>query len=106
MAGKKLDGGDQHISLKMYWGILFTLLGFTVLTVAASRVNFGEMNTVIALTIASIKAGLVLAYFMHLRYDDKIYLVGFSIAIFLVILLFLVAYIDWHTTVFFKDVVS
>jgi cytochrome c oxidase subunit 4 len=37
--------------------------------VAASLVDFGELNLVVALAIAVIKASLVVLFFMHLRWD-------------------------------------
>lgn len=50
------------------------LLALTVVTVWVAQVDFGFMNVIIAMGIATIKAGLVLAYFMHLKYDDRLYL--------------------------------
>ncbi|NDB08617.1 MAG: hypothetical protein EBX97_08180, partial [Actinobacteria bacterium] len=44
----------------MVFGILVFL---TVITVAASRVDFGTLNLVIAMLIASVKAGLVALIF-------------------------------------------
>jgi cytochrome c oxidase subunit 4 len=43
----------------------------TGLTVWAAFQNFGPLNIVIALGIASIKATLVVLYFMHARYSPK-----------------------------------
>jgi len=51
--------------LKVFGGLVF----LTVLTVAASLVNFGEFNLVVALAIAVVKASLVVLFFMHLRWD-------------------------------------
>ncbi|MFO0828060.1 MAG: cytochrome C oxidase subunit IV family protein [Phycisphaerales bacterium] len=45
------------------------LLLLTVITVSAHYIDAGELNIVIALTIAAIKATLVGLYFMHLRWD-------------------------------------
>jgi cytochrome c oxidase subunit IV len=45
------------------WGIL---LGFTVLTVVTGRMDLGAANLPIAITIATIKATLVVLFFMHL----------------------------------------
>ena len=47
------------------------LLALTALTVAASRVDFGELNTAIAIGIAVVKATLVALFFMHLRYEGR-----------------------------------
>ena len=43
----------------------------TAATVAAAYVNLGAFNIVIALAIASLKATLVVLYFMHARYSPK-----------------------------------
>jgi len=89
--------GKHHISLDVYYKILGALLFLTVITVAASRVDFGAWNTVIAMLIASIKASLVLAYFMHLKYDDKLYLVAFGTGVFFLALLYLFCWADIYT---------
>lgn len=61
----------HHPPARLYAGVLAALLFLTVVTVAASRVDFGtsSINVVIALGIATCKASLVILYFMHLRYD-------------------------------------
>jgi cytochrome c oxidase subunit 4 len=43
----------------------------TAATVAAAYVNLGPFNIVIALAIASVKATLVVLYFMHARYSPR-----------------------------------
>src|SRR5256885_6710244 len=43
----------------------------TGITVWAAFQNFGKFNIVIALGIATIKATLVVLYFMHARYSPK-----------------------------------
>jgi cytochrome c oxidase subunit 4 len=47
----------------LIWGIL---LGFTVLTVVTGRMDLGSANLPIAVAIATIKATLVVLFFMHL----------------------------------------
>lgn len=55
------------------YGIIFgTLLCFTALTVFASYLELGVFNAVVALTIAVIKAVLVILFFMHVRYSSKL----------------------------------
>jgi len=49
------------------WGALMVL---TVVTVAVTSVDLGgRANLMIAMAIATVKAGLVVTYFMHLRWD-------------------------------------
>jgi cytochrome c oxidase subunit 4 len=90
---------DHHIPLATYYKILGTLLVFTVITVAVAQIDFGSMNTVIAMLIASIKAGFVLAYFMHLKYDNKLYVVCFGTGIFFLVVLFFFSWLDIVTRI-------
>ncbi|NJB67833.1 cytochrome c oxidase subunit 4 [Desulfobaculum xiamenense] len=66
------DGGRHHVLpyrlLVGVWGGLLTLTGITVW---ASTIDFGFLNVVIALTIATSKALLVVLVFMHLRYENR-----------------------------------
>ncbi|HUC52409.1 MAG TPA: cytochrome C oxidase subunit IV family protein [Candidatus Cybelea sp.] len=63
---------SEHIvSPKIYVAIFLALLVCTTLTVWAAFQNFGKFNIVIALAIATVKAALVVLYFMHARYSPK-----------------------------------
>ena len=55
----------------IYLGIFAALMLGTAATVWAAYQNFGNFNIVIAIGIASIKATLVVLYFMHARYASK-----------------------------------
>lgn len=66
---------EEHPShLKLMAGILGGLLVLTIVTVLASYVDFGSttINITIAMLIATVKAGLVAVYFMHLRWESKL----------------------------------
>ena len=60
-------------SVRGYLFVYFALLAGTGLTVWASFIQFGsrEINIAVALAIASVKAFLVVAYFMHLISERK-----------------------------------
>jgi cytochrome c oxidase subunit IV len=63
---------SEHIvSPKVYILIFLCLMAGTTITVAAAFRNYGKFNIVIALAIATIKATLVVLYFMHARYSPK-----------------------------------
>ena len=47
------------------------LLALTALTVAASRLDLGAVNAVVALAIACAKASIVALFFMHLLYERR-----------------------------------
>lgn len=61
------------IPLGVYFKTLGALLVLTVLTVGVSYFDFGSLaNVIVALTIASVKASLVLMFFMGLKYDNNL----------------------------------
>lgn len=65
------DHGLAHTaSLKVLLGTGGSLLFLTLITVAATKVDFGaSINLAIAMAIAVVKATLVVLFFMHLKYD-------------------------------------
>jgi cytochrome c oxidase subunit IV len=62
----------HHGSAALYVRTLVALLILTAITVAASYIDFGAGNVVIALFIATIKATIVALFFMHLRWDKPV----------------------------------
>lgn len=68
------DDGEVHAhvgSLKLYVGIFAALIFFTLVTVGVSYVHLGPLNLAVAILIASVKATLVVTFFMHLKYENK-----------------------------------
>jgi cytochrome c oxidase subunit 4 len=62
-----------HIApVKLYVSIFLTLMVLTTITVVVAYVNLGEFNKVVALGIASVKATLVILYFMHVKYSSRL----------------------------------
>ncbi len=75
---------SEHIvSIKVYLLIFLALMVGTALTVWAGLQDFpGQLNVIVALTIAVIKATLVVLYFMHVRYSSRLIWVVFTSALF------------------------
>ena len=90
---------NHSVSFKTYLTVLSALLVLTVITVGAAQIDFGSLNAFFAMLIATVKAGLVLMYFMHLKYDEKIYWLIFGSAVFFVILLYVFSEFDIMTRV-------
>jgi cytochrome c oxidase subunit 4 len=63
--------------MRVLAGVFAALVCLTGLTVAAARVDLGNLNLYVALAIAAVKATLVVLYFMHLRYDRPFHLMVF-----------------------------
>ena len=71
---------DSHhfiVPLKYYIGTFVGLLFLTVITVVAAQFDFGPLNLTVALVIAFLKASLVVAFFMGLRWEKGFNLIAF-----------------------------
>ena len=77
------DHGISHVaSVKVLLGTGGALLFLTIVTVLATKVDFGSgPNLAIAMLIAVIKATLVVLFFMHLKYDKIFHTVIFTAAV-------------------------
>lgn len=64
---------SSHIVEKrVYYRIFFALMVLLVLTVLASYIQHPVLGIVAAITIAVVKAVLILLYFMHVRYSSPL----------------------------------
>ena len=58
--------------LTAYFVVFATLMVLTILTVAVSRVDLGAaMNTLVAMSIAVVKAVVVILWFMHVIHSPR-----------------------------------
>jgi cytochrome c oxidase subunit 4 len=62
---------EHVVAKKTYVLIWIVLMVLTAVTAWASTINFGPFSPVVALLIASIKASLVVLFFMHVRYAGQ-----------------------------------
>jgi cytochrome c oxidase subunit 4 len=64
---------NHHImSYRKLTIIWLALLALTALTVGITRIDLGGYKVLGALTIACLKAGLVIAVFMHMQYEGRL----------------------------------
>lgn len=64
--------GHHVVPIKVYIAVFLALMVFTTLTVVVAYYDLGRLNVLIALTIAVIKATLVVLFFMHVRYSSRL----------------------------------
>jgi cytochrome c oxidase subunit 4 len=82
----------------LYIGIWLALLAGTLLTVIAAGIDLGPFNAVVALTIATIKATLVVLFFMHVKYaHEKLTKVVIISALFWLAILLALSMADYST---------
>jgi len=96
---------SEHIvPVRVYITIFLALLVGTGLTVAAAFFDFPwQLNTIVALTIATIKATLVVLYFMHVRYSVRLVWVIVASALFWMVILFALTFSDYRTRSWDRD---
>ena len=64
---------EAHVMpVKTYLTVFAALMVLTVITVAVAFVDLGPFNVMVAVTIAAVKAYVVVLYFMHVKYSNKV----------------------------------
>ena len=70
------------VTKKVYFSIFAILIILTIVTVWSAFLDLGPLNVIVAVGIACTKGTLVVLYFMHVRYSEKltwvVVITGFS----------------------------
>jgi cytochrome c oxidase subunit 4 len=80
--------------LQNLW-VWIALLILTFITVAVAGVEFKKLAVAVALTIASIKSVIVAAYFMHLRFENKMISIMSIIVLFIFTVFIVFTLVDY-----------
>jgi cytochrome c oxidase subunit IV len=90
---------SEHIvPIRVYVTIFLGLMVGTLLTVLAALHDFPwQFNTIIALTIAVVKATVVVLYFMHARYGSRLIWLIVGAALFWMAIMFALTFSDYWT---------
>ena len=65
---------EPHIvAPRTFVSVWLVLIVLTALTVTIARMDLGALSILTAIVIASVKAGLVLWFFMHLKYEQRLF---------------------------------
>jgi cytochrome c oxidase subunit IV len=68
-----MSNSEKHTpGYSLYGKVLITLMILTVITITAPSLHLSGLTILIALLIASTKAGIVMTYFMHLRFEHRL----------------------------------
>lgn len=85
-----------HVSpVRLYLGIFAALMVFTAITVAVAFVNLGPLNFPVALSIAIVKATLVILFFMHVKYSSRLTKLIVGTGFFFLLVLFTLTLTDY-----------
>lgn len=84
-----------HPTPKLYFFIFLTLAFFTCATWAIAFLDLGIFNPIVALAIACTKATLVILFFMHIRYSDRLTKITISAGFFWLMILITLSLSDY-----------
>jgi cytochrome c oxidase subunit 4 len=83
------------ISVQTNLIVFAALMLLLVLTIGVSYLDLGSLGLVIALLIATVKAVLIMLYFMHVRYGSKLQWLFSGAAFFWLALMILITLADY-----------
>lgn len=103
MEGIPKHGEETHTHdhTRYYIGTIIALFILTAITVFVAGIDFGSnfVNLMIAMSIATVKATLVVLFFMHLRWEKGMNAIVFLSSIFFVGVFMVFTFLDINTRV-------
>ena len=97
-----VDHTHHVVPVKTYLIVFAWLMVLLIATLLVAAKDFGAWNVIVAVTVAVIKAGLVMWFFMHLGYSTRLVrFMGFA-ALFWVVILFTITMSDYIARGWFK----
>lgn len=94
-----MENHSEHTQHSNGYGIYIlvwlALMSLTGITVAIAGIDMGGLTIATALIIASIKTYLVLTIFMHLRSEDITFKIFVGVAIFFLLISFILLFADY-----------
>ena len=83
------------VPYRTYVVILLALVTFTFLSILVTRFELGPLAVSAALMFATFKCTLVFLYFMHLKFDERIYGIMVSVVLFILLILIVGTFMDY-----------
>jgi cytochrome c oxidase subunit 4 len=85
-----------HISPRgTYYAIFAALMVLTAVTVGVAFINLGPFNFPVAISIAIVKATLVILFFMHVKYSSRLTKLIIAGGFFFLLVLFVLTMTDY-----------
>ena len=77
----KTDNAEHIVDYRKLAAVWLALLALTTATVVVSRLELGAGKVWAALAIACLKSGLVIAFFMHMKYETRLFRIILFVAL-------------------------
>jgi cytochrome c oxidase subunit 4 len=86
----------QHVlSVRTNLTVFGVLLALLVLTIAVAYIDLGVMAIPVAMAIATVKAVLIMLYFMHVRFSSRLIWIFSGAAVFWLFILLALSFNDY-----------
>lgn len=89
------DTSHHIVPYRTYGLILILLLVLTGVSVAVTQIELTKWSTAVALLLASTKSAFVLAVFMHLKFDQRIFKIMAGLIILLIAVVIFITFLDY-----------
>ena len=89
------DQTPHIVPYRTYALILLVLLTFTATSVAVTQIQLSRWSTLAALLLAGAKTSFVLAIFMHLKFDQRIFRVMAILIFLLLLVVIFITFLDY-----------
>jgi cytochrome c oxidase subunit 4 len=91
-----MNSEKAHITdYGVYGRVLLVLMILTTITITVTWIDLAAWSVLIALLIASVKVGIVLTYFMHLKFESSLYRVLVIMVLVIFAMVILLTFFDY-----------
>jgi cytochrome c oxidase subunit 4 len=91
-----MENEKNHIiPYRTFLYILALLIVLTLSSVAITQIYLGTLTVMLALLIAAVKSSFVLRFFMHLKFENKLFSIGVIAVALLLATVIIITFLDY-----------
>lgn len=87
---------EHIIPYKLYLIVLSGLIILTLISVGVTHIELANLTVFTAILLASVKSILVLIFFMHLKFDNKLLQILVAAVFLLIALVLIITFLDYN----------
>ena len=91
----KHDEKHHIVPYRTFLLVLLALVAFTFISIGVTSYDLGPLTVVTALLLATIKTVLVLTYFMHLKFDIRLFAILVAGVLTLIAVVIFITFLDY-----------
>lgn len=81
--------------VRTYLLVFAGLMVLLAITIAVGYIDFGPLNKIVTIVVATVKAGLIMTYFMHLIHSKRLTWIFAGVGFFFLIIMLLITLSDY-----------